>query len=59
MLKIKKVTKETDGTTTAELSLTSDQASFLLGYAITDLVERGLASVEDEYEFPETEGGMQ
>lgn len=59
MLKIKSVTKEVDGTTTAELSLTADQAAFLLSYAVSSLVEQGLAEVTEGIADMETEGGLQ
>jgi len=47
MLKIKRVVKEVDGNYTTNFSLTEDQMSFLLSYAISELVAKGLAEVED------------
>lgn len=50
MLKIKEVIREVDGTLQATFSLTEDQVAFLLSYAVTDLVTKGLAEVEPEDE---------
>jgi hypothetical protein len=47
MLKIKRVVKEVDGQYSTSFSLTQDQMSFLLSYAISELVSKGLAQVED------------
>lgn len=48
MLRIKQVVKEVDGNYVANFSLTQEQISFLLSYAISDLVAKGLAEIEDE-----------
>jgi hypothetical protein len=47
MLTIKAVKKEVDGTYQTNFSLTEEQMSFLLSYAISDLVSKGLAEIED------------
>jgi hypothetical protein len=48
MLTIKAVKKEVDGTYQTNFSLTEEQMSFLLSYAISDLVAKGLAEIDDE-----------
>lgn len=56
MLKVKEVVREVDGTVQATFSLTEDQVAFLLSYAVSDLVSKGLAEIEREDEHEQVVG---
>jgi hypothetical protein len=46
MLIVQKVSKNEDGTWNTQWSLSDEQMSFLLTYAINDLLEQGLVQIE-------------
>jgi hypothetical protein len=50
MLIVKKVKKNDDGTYSSSWSLTEDQVSFLLTYAINHLIQQGLLEVDEKNE---------
>lgn len=47
---VRKVKKNEDGSYAADLVLTEGQMGFLLNFAVSELVLRGLATVKDEVE---------
>jgi hypothetical protein len=49
-----------DGTVEASWKLSAEEASYLISYAIADLLDRGLATIEDNLlENAEPVGGVQ
>jgi hypothetical protein len=46
-IELKRLTRDEDGNVYATWVLTPDQFGFLLHYAITDLIEKGVAEVHD------------
>jgi hypothetical protein len=47
MLTVKRVKKEVDGVYKTEFAISEDQMAFLVSYAISNLVVKGLAEIED------------
>lgn len=61
-MKLKRnLTKNEDGSVDAIWTLSPEETSYLVNYAIGDLLQRGLATVEDSVKLEELEaqGGVQ
>lgn len=57
---VRNVTKNEEGGVDATWSLTAQETSYLINYAIGDLLEKGLATIETvDLSAIETEGGVQ